>query len=256
MLRSGARRLLLALALVAVSWTALPAATNFQVFQPPGRRHPAPVVLVIPGGGWGRAEPSREAPLARRLAARGFVAVAVGHGPAPFPTPLDDVRAALFSMRADAKVHGVDPRRIGLLGKSSGGHLAALAGLTGGVQAVAVMCAPLDLLDPAPATPTQRRVLDRTFGSDREARRRYSPYEHVQAGAPPFLLIHGERDDLVPPSQSRRFHARLQKAGVPSTLEIVAGVGHDFGSKDGSTPAPLEEKMFRFLEDRLGLAPR
>lgn len=250
MLRSGPRRLLLALALVAVSWTAVPASTNFLVFPPSGRGTPAPAVLVIPGGGWARAEPAMAARLARQLAARGFVGVAVGHRPGPFPAPLDDVRQALHSMRADARAHGVDARRIGLLGKSSGGHLAALVGLTGRVQAVAVMCAPLDLLDPAPPTATQRAVLNRAFGSDPAALRQYSPLQHAKAGAPPFLLIHGELDELVPPRQAQRFHARLQQVGVPSTLRIVPGVGHGFGSRDGTSPA-LEEEMFRFLERRL-----
>lgn len=244
------RRLLLALVLVALSGTAVPAGPNFLVFRPLEQGQPAPAVLVIPGGGWKRADPYAGAYLARQLAERGFVGVAVGHRPGPFPAPLEDVRHALYSVRADAGKHGVDPRRIGLLGKSSGGHLASLAGLTGRVQAVAVMCAPLDLLDPAPPTAQQRDVLLRTFGTDRETLRRYSPMEFVKVGAPPFLLIHGERDELVPARQSERFHARLQKAGVPSQLVLVPGVGHDFGSRDGKSPAQ-EAEIFRFLERRL-----
>ncbi|HLP08345.1 MAG TPA: alpha/beta hydrolase fold domain-containing protein [Opitutaceae bacterium] len=100
---------------------------------------PLPAVLLIHGGGWEAGDRTMERPFAKRLAAAGFVAVPVSYrlGEAGrFPAALHDLKAAVRWLRAHAAEHGIDPARIGAVGGSAGGHLAALLGATNGVAAL------------------------------------------------------------------------------------------------------------------------
>lgn len=222
-----------------------PAPAAPEIVHRPRTSFPAPAVLLIPGGGWQRGDPREMDAMARHLAQRGFVAMAAGHRVAPFPAPLEDVRSALSRLRG---LPGVDGKRIGIVGKSSGGHLAAVLGVSEDVQAVVLLCAPTNLVAKGRPSATQRRVLARTFGNDPEVLRRYSPALHVRAGLPPFLLLHGQVDELVPASQSEDLQRRLLAAGGEAELRIFAAVGQDFGSRDGRTPEHVEDAVVEFLE--------
>lgn len=232
-----------------------PGRTDFDVYRPEGAGdHPA--VVVIHGGGWSNGDKGDVKDLCRDLADHGMVAVAVNHGLAPkvrFPEIFHDVEAGL---EATQRLHGVDPSRIGVLGKSSGGHLAAMLAATHPVQAAVLMCAPLALKSGSLLTTLfpQEKVLQRAFGTDPALRRRFSPLRQLTGSFPPCLLIHGEKDPLVPCDQARRFHARLRQLGVDSTLRVVKNAGHDFKADGGPvdlTPAQLQEEMVRFLAERL-----
>nr|WP_255671879.1 alpha/beta hydrolase [Glycomyces amatae] len=156
-------------------------------------------------------------------------------GEAVFPAQLDDVKAALAYLRASAEDCNLDTGRIGVWGESAGGHLAALAGLTDGAIAAVVAWYPLtdlSVLDPHdPETPMAKLI----GGAPAELpalAAQASPVSHVSAAAPPFLLVHGTADDVLPLSQSEVLHELLTAAGANSTFLPVEGADHTFEGHD------------------------
>lgn len=172
---------------------------------------------------------------------------------ASFPAQLHDAKAAVRYLRAHGVELGVDVARIGVWGESAGGYLAAMVALTAqrpdmegdigvvgpssavdvvvdwygpsdleanpGKSAALAAVLPPELLDP-------EGVLVR--GLDDAARADASPLSHVSAQAPPFLLVHGTHDRLVPYAQSESLARALTAAGVPNQLEPVEGADHIF----------------------------
>jgi acetyl esterase/lipase len=219
---------------------------------------PWPVALWLHGGGWAvgardlRAD-ERMVPLARA----GIAVAAVQYrltDRATFPAQLDDVRAAVRWLRASGAGYGLATDRIGAWGASAGGHLASLLGLLpdgrdgelgdSSVQAVVAWFPPTDLLaraddepdgppppwlsGPPPSPSYEARLLGVASTADAvDAARAASPLSHAHAGAPPFLLVHGDRDGLVPASHSRRLAEALQAAGAPVELLLIAGANHE-----------------------------
>lgn len=184
---------------------------------------------------------------------------------APFPAQLHDVKAAIRYVRAFADVLGIDPDRIGVWGESAGGHLAALAGLVGpgspggpalegtegvasgesGVLAVVDWYGCSDLValaaHPMPAMPSEvefpdpyEALLGAPVHEDPEPARVASPVTYAGGPhLPPFLLVHGTHDGLVPYSQSEALAEALDGAGGEVTLQPVEGADHIFlGSPD------------------------
>jgi acetyl esterase/lipase len=219
---------------------------------------PAPLCLWLHGGGWLRG--SRTARAAERLlpvAEAGVAIAAVQYrlsGEAPFPAQLEDVRAAVRWLRAHAAELGVAGDRVGVWGGSAGGHLAALLALgrdgrdadlgDSSVQAAVCWFPVTDLTMRATDVPAGPRPPFATGAPDvpsQEARllgvesvqqagaaaRAASPVTQVHAGAPPFLLAHGDRDGLVPAEHSRSLHRALRAHGVPATLLLVADANHE-----------------------------
>jgi acetyl esterase/lipase len=214
---------------------------------------PLPVVIYLHGGGWdwGNRGEGMQPLLQPFLAAHGFFTVSLTYRlswQAPFPAALHDVKAGVRWVRAHAQQYHLDPERIGVWGASAGGHLAALLGVTGdqpelegaggspgyssGVQAVVVAFGPSDLLLPGghlEGSPEVTRLFGGTL-RDREAlMRQASPMTYVSHAAPPFYLIHGTQDDIVPFAHAERLHRALRAAGVEVTLHPLQGVGHDWG---------------------------
>jgi acetyl esterase/lipase len=179
---------------------------------------------------------------------------------APFPAQLHDAKAAVRYLRAHAAELGVSTERIGVLGESAGGHIAALVGLTAhrpdlegthgvvgpssAVDVVVDWYGPADLgtmpratLPPAVAAklPIELRVPPEdqlTRGLEGPALADASPITHVTPDAPPFLLVHGTTDWLVPYTQSEQLQAALTAAGVASRLVPVEGAEHIFTGCD------------------------
>ncbi|MEU9029463.1 alpha/beta hydrolase [Streptomyces sp. NPDC048383] len=185
---------------------------------------------------------------------------------APFPAQLHDVKAAIRYVRAFAEVLGIDPDRIGVWGESAGGHLAALAGLVGpgspdgaalegahgvgsgdtGVLAVVDWYGVSDLTalaeHPMPPMPgadgfpdPYEALLGGTEAERPALARAASPVTYADGTnpPPPFLLVHGTRDGLVPYSQSEALARALEGAGGAVTLRPVDGADHIFlGSPD------------------------
>ena len=191
---------------------------------------------------------------------------------AKFPAQIVDCRAAIRWLRANAARHGLDAGHIGVFGASAGGHLAALLGTaeqvrewdagddlehSARVQCVVAFYPPTDL-DELTAGWFWRKVpfsdVGRLIGGAVEQNRdrvaRANPVNYLTKDAPPFYLLHGERDRLVPIRQSELLHAALQRAGVPVHFEVVPGKGHAIGP-----PAEAMPKLTDFLREHLGLPP-
>jgi acetyl esterase/lipase len=222
---------------------------------------PPPVVVFLHGGGWrlgsrhlaGPAFAGASPTPFERLAAAGTAVVSADYrlsGEATWPAQLHDAKAAVRWVRARAGDLGVDPERVLAWGESAGGHLAELLGLTGdaaelegdvgitgpssAVSAVAAWYAPSDVAavatdsgaDPADASTREALLLGAAPASVPTLAAQASPVTHVHPGAPPFLLLHGTADRLIPCVQSERLHAALTAAGVDVDLELLEGAGH------------------------------
>lgn len=207
-----------------------------------------PGVIVVRGGGWMVNDRKRFAHIASALAEKGVAAACIEYRTAEeaaFPGAIQDVKAAVRWMRANAARYGIDSQAIGTLGGSSGAHMALLAGLTAGVselegngghegvssqiQAVVAMATPADLLSlSANNKLTIGTFLHVTPEQDIEKWRWASPVNHITAGGPPVLLLHGTADDSVPLSQSVDFARRYRKAGSHVEVGLLRGAPHAF----------------------------
>ncbi len=222
-----------------------------------GGPHPA-VILVHDGDAAASSSKSdSEVYLSRVLASSGFACFSINYRLAPrmaYPLVAQDVQRAVRFVRHEANNFEVDPAHIALLGTGGGGVLAGLAALQQGnragskdpvdrtdatVQAVIAIAAPSDFRATNPA------VLDET-GALTEA----SVVMHLRADAPPFLLIHGDSDDLVDLSQSTHLQTALYRAGAACDLIIIPDGGH---SVDGwlSLPRlrPWEHEIVNWLNE-------
>ncbi len=205
-----------------------------------------PGVIVVRGGGWMVNDRKRFAHVASALAEKGVAAACIEYRTAEeaaFPGAIQDVKAAVRWMRANAARYGIDSHAIGTLGGSSGAHMALLAGLTAGVaelegngghedvpsQIQAVVATPADLLSlSANNKRTVGTFLHVTPEQDAEMWRWASPVNHVTAGGPPVLLLHGTADDSVPSTQSVDFARRYREAGASAEVELLPGAPHAF----------------------------
>jgi len=239
------------------------------VASPPATAHgAAPAILVLHGGGWVQGDRKDVRAFLSPLAQAGYVAAAVSYRLAPrhpWPAAGADVRAAVRFIHAHAEELGVDPDRIGLMGFSAGGHLAALAAVSANassfpgelpahsdasssVAAVVVIggLGDLTLVD----TPSGERLLAVFLGSTgsrllRKAREA-SPVTWLDSDDPPILIVHGEDDPIVPAKHAMAFHQALLDAGVDVTIKVIPGQGH--------MPAPGADggAAARFLDAHLG----
>jgi acetyl esterase/lipase len=216
-----------------------------------------PLVVYIHGGGWEAGNKNEAGPLLGLLDSGKYAGASIGYrltDQATWPAQLHDCKAALRWLRAHASEYGYDSDRIAVYGISAGGHLASLLGLTadeaqlsGKVgphsdQATKVSCVvnfagPTDFssffdkttifkaADPkGPIAKLLGGVLTERPDQAKEA----SPVTYVRASAPPFLVIHGTADNLVPLRQSQSFDQALDSAGATSTLLTATSAPHVF----------------------------
>ncbi|MEU8251371.1 alpha/beta hydrolase [Nonomuraea sp. NPDC048916] len=224
-----------------------------------------------PGATLANHEGALFTPLRRQLNARGFVVASIDYRMppgAPWPASIQDAKCAVRFLRAHATALGIDAHRIGAWGGSGGGQLASLLGLAGpgagfddgqyldqssAVQVVVDMFGPADLNDFDDAPLFIRLCLAIGVGDSAGTRRAMSPNTYVTAGAPPFLVLHGDRDEDVSPRHSFGFAMRLRAAGVPTVLIEVHGTGHTLDTP-GQRPSPqqLTDTVTAFLVNTLG----
>jgi acetyl esterase/lipase len=235
----------------------------------PQTEAPAPLVVWIHGGGFMFGdrrylpETLRPNQVFDALLEAGLAVATIDYRhalEAPFPAQLHDAKAAVRYLRAHADELGISTERVGVMGESAGGHIAGLLGLTAhradlegshgvvgpssAVDVVVDWYGPADLatmpratLPPAVAATLPPELLtppedQLTRGLEGEDLADASPITHVTGGAPPFLLVHGTADWLVPFDQSEKLHAALTAAGVDSRLEPVVGAQHIFAGHD------------------------
>ena len=222
-------------------------------------------VLVAHGGGWRVGGPEHMHPRCAALAAHGFTVVAIEYrllGEAPWPAPLDDVRAAVRWASANADELGIEADRIALQGHSAGAHLSLLAAYTpdpdadaadAGVSAVVAFYPPVGFFagaapEPDPETGRPPRAPRRDDGrapawmlladsDDEEQVRAISPIDQITASSPPTMVVQGADDSMVTLSSSLGFHRALLDAGVPADLHVHHGVGHEFDAAPTMTEA-------------------
>jgi acetyl esterase/lipase len=230
---------------------------RLDIYSPKSITQPLPVLLWIFGNRWSRGSKNHP-PL--NLISRGYIVVSIDYrlsGEAPFPAAIEDCKAAVRWIRANAAAYHFDPDHIGAWGHSAGGHLAALLGTSGGVaelegtgdnstfssrvQAVCDMSGPSDLLQFYEAVSNSndgmaridRSSIEQFLGGSVEQNRAKaiaaSPTTYVSKDDPPFLIIHGEKDMTIPVSQSEVLASKLKAAGVQVTLIVAGGRAHGVG---------------------------
>ena len=221
-----------------------------------------PGVMVIYGGGWILGSKELSGPMAEMLAEQGYVAFAMNYRLAPqhpFPAAVDDVRASTAWVRDHAVEFGLDPGRIGAIGGSAGGHLAAMLATSGQgsldrgsrVAAAVSWAGPMDLHPDLFGPDTQPYLdafLDCFFAPCQESKIvAASPISHVDPSDAPLFLANGDSDILVPADQATRMSAALDAVHVPHELVIVPNAGHD----ERLLP-PVVEPSLQFLRQKLG----
>jgi acetyl esterase/lipase len=233
---------------------------------------PFPVVLYVHGGGWSKGDKTDLAAYREALNEKGIAVAAVNYSLAPasvFPTNIEDIKCAVRYLRANARSYNIDPDHIGAYGGSAGGHLVSLLGtssemsawdtgdyleFSSEVEAVVDMYGPTDLTIQFEGNLPE--LLKSAFGdSSYKDAADQSPITYVSSDDPPFLISHGEEDDLVPFEQSQIFYDALVAAGVEATLIPVENAGHSFRAieKGGISPTNLEiiELMSDWLAEQL-----
>lgn len=228
---------------------------------------PLPLIIWVHGGGWEGG--SKESNPVIPLLGKGFAVASINYRyskQAPFPAQIHDCKAAVRFLRANAKKYNLDPDRFGAWGASAGGHLVALLGTTGDVkelegdvgtkgvssrvQAVCDWFGPTDLIKLSPPV-AQNNPVTRLLGGDTGEKaalaKQANPITHCTKDSCPFLILHGDKDTLVPVSQSELLHEALKKCGVASTLIVVAGAGHS-GAVAGNGNS---DKIAAFFERHL-----
>ena len=222
----------------------------------PAEGGPWPTVVYVHGGSWMRGDKLEALMFAGILTSQGYLVVSINYRlypPARFPAMIEDVKCAVRSLRAQASEYNIDPTRIGAMGVSAGGHLVSLLGTSdqsagwdvgeyldqsSRVKAVIALAPVTDLSRYFPNADIEA-MKHVGFGEDNVADA--SPITHVTSDDPPFLLIHGDRDAVVPYEQSQLLYDRLREMSVPAQLVIVKNATHSFTAPEGTlTPSLIE----------------
>ena len=231
-----------------------------------------PTLLQVHGGGWVIGDKREQGrPLMLHLASRGWVCFAPNYRLSPratWPDHLVDVKRALAWVREHGEEYGADPGFVVLTGGSAGGHLVAMAALTANdpryqpgfehVDTSVAGCVPYyGVYDLAGETGTKaarirrRHLLDRIVMKtrDEQAYADASPLQQVHADAPPFLVIHGRNDTLVPVQEARLFAERLRAVSNAPVLYLeLPGTQHAFDVFPSIRSAHVVRAVGRFVE--------
>ncbi len=213
-----------------------------------------PVLLQIHGGAWVVGTKNEQGvPLMRRMAEHGWVCVSVDYRLSPhatFPEHLIDLKRAIAWIRENIHEYGGDPDLIVATGGSAGGHLCALVGLTANdpayqpgfeeVDTSTIACVPFygvyDFTNRYGHWPNtglarilEKQVMKASLEESREVYESASPMSRIHADAPPFLIIHGTHDTLVPVEEARQFSKMLREVSrEPVVYAEIAGAQHAF----------------------------
>jgi acetyl esterase/lipase len=238
----------------------------------PEPNKPLPLIIWVHGGAWQSG--SKDNCPAIRFIRRGYAVASVNYRlsqHAIFPAQIEDCKAAVRFLRANADKYNIDPNRFGAWGASAGGHLVTLLATTGDVndfdkgpnllasgkvQAVCDFYGPTDFLKiadfpstmnhTAPDSP-ESKLIGGPILENHDACKRANPITYVGKTTPPFLIVHGDKDPLVPHNQSELLFDALKKAGVSATLYIVKDGGHG-GFKDPQIDKLLNNFFDKYLK--------
>lgn len=247
---------------------------RLDVHLPAHRETLRPAIVQIHGGAWVLGDKREQGvPLLAQLSNRGFVGFNVNYRLSPgatFPDHLVDIKRAIAWVKAHAADYGVDPRFAAVTGGSAGGQLAAMAALTAGVerfqpgfegadttvQAAVPLYGIYDLTDRAHRHAPGFRdallgplVIKARFADEPQKFDDASPITHVNAGAPPFFVIHGDHDTMAPLEDAREFVAALRRVSQqPVLFAEIAGGQHAFDVFVSPRSLPVIEGVGLFLE--------
>lgn len=208
-----------------------------------------PCIVWICGGGWLSMDRSAHLPYLAGLARSGFVIASVEYrtsNEAIYPTQVVDIKSAIRYLRAHSKRYRIDPERFGVMGESAGGYLTAMAALADGsafdvgdyleysskVQAACPWYPPTDVTGfpyPSPleaAASPESLLLGMNVTLHQEEARKACPVSYVSKDAPPFMIIHGTDDHIVPFTQAEILHDKLEAAGCDVKLVAIEGADH------------------------------
>ncbi len=246
---------------------------TLDLYVPLKGKQPYPVVVWVHGGSWMYGDKSEVCPGSPLLGAK-YAIASINYRldtESSFPAQIYDLKAAVRFLRAHAQQYHLDPDRIAVWGSSAGGHLAALLGTSGNVkalegslgygafssrvQAVVDWCGPTDFNTADSQAPAYCKIKFHGQTSpvyvlmggrmDKNSLASASPVTYVSKDDPPFLLMHGDLDDAIPPGQSKQLHKALLSSGVSSEYHHLPGYGHSF-----SAPEHLQ-MVQKFLDDKL-----
>jgi len=255
------------------------------LFQPTGHspENPLPLVVWIHGGGWMYgSHQAMSGTLASLIRSDRYVVASIGYRLTDeelWPAQIHDCKAAIKWLKSNAKKLGADPDRVAVIGASAGGHLASMIGTSGGdklmsgtlgvhhrmddrVHCVVDFFGPTDLLKmdaqavpgaklihDAPDSP-ESRLLGAPLQTVPQLAKSANPITYVSPDDPPFLIIHGTQDALVPYGQSILLKESLEKAGVETTLISIQEGGHG-----GPKFAGIQTRVLTFLDQHLSEKP-
>ncbi|WP_395750888.1 alpha/beta hydrolase fold domain-containing protein [Prosthecobacter sp.] len=222
---------------------------------------PLPLIVYIHGGGW-QAGSKDDATVLLGLiqGSPPYAGASLNYrltSQAQWPAQIHDCKAAIRWLRGHAREYNLDPERISVFGISAGGHLVSMLGVTGGVKelegelgrhldqssrvsCVLDFCGPSDFLtfggkgsviDPEDPNGPLARLIGGPLKDRREEARKASPVTYLTPDDAPFLIIHGDKDNIVPYAQATEFDTALKAAQIPSILLTGTDGGHVFLSE-------------------------
>lgn len=231
---------------------------KMHLLLPKNNNRTLPVIIFIKGSSWGKYKPQDTLgfiPQLVRFAKKGYIVASIEHRTsheAKFPAQIHDVKAAVRYLKEKSDDYHINPNRIGVWGTSSGGHLAALLGTSctapeleglpntskqsSCVQAVVDWYGPTDFLrmrkegyNAEVAHSAESILIGGPILQNKEKVKTANPITYITKNAPPFLIMHGDKDKRVPFNQSELLYEALKKNGVDVTLYKVKGGGHGSG---------------------------
>lgn len=234
----------------------------------PDKGGPWPLVIYVHGGSWMNGDKAEAAGLAKWLNPLGYVVASLNYRMFPsvrFPLFIEDTKCGVRFLRAHAVEYNLDPEHFATWGASAGGHLVAMLGVTdpsagwdvgqyteqsSRVQAVVDMSGPANL-----SVGFQKSVLQTVifsvFGMTRGIQEIGSPVTYATSDDPPFLIIHGDQDPIVPVEQGQAMYDALIKAGVSAKLVIVKNGLHDLTAAGAAPTVPTQEEIAQMELDFL-----
>jgi acetyl esterase/lipase len=240
---------------------------------------PIPAIVFVHGGAFRMGSRDDGLPALVPFAEIGYVCASLEYrlsGEALFPAQIEDVKCGVRFLRANADRYGINSARIGAWGPSAGGHLVAMlgvsdgvsklegdggwSGISSGVQAVCDWFGPTDFLQmnragssqdhDAPDSP-ESELIGAAIQDHPELVAQANPITYINAerSIPPFLIVHGQQDPLVPFNQSELLFAALKRVGAQVSLYPIAAAGH--GGPAFETPE-ISNLVRTFFETHLG----
>ena len=250
---------------------------------------PLPLLIYIHGGGW--LQGKKEACPGKIVAQRRYIMACVSYrlsNQAIFPAQIHDIKKAVRWLRLNAEKYNIDPNKFGAWGESAGGHLSALLGTSAGVkslegepkypqissniQAVCDWYGPTDFTQVPAAfeepftdevsekyknqpwltyTIATHLLLGDSVSKKTELAALANPITHVDANDPPFLIVHGKLDKVVPLSQSELLAKALREKGVDVTLIKAPNLGHSYAGKGERFDSKLINRAIKFFNKHL-----